>query len=321
MKKIFILTMSCNDPFFENQIKIIQETWASKLPENITWIYYTGDNNKIEIDGNHLKLTSEDDLENSFKKTWQAMLALNNNDFDYLVRTNTSTYINIPLLNEFINAISTDDVTYAADIYSLSEAGAPTPLDLFPRGNCMILPKKHVDIICKDGYRYAYLEKVDDMMIGNIINSYYIDRKEDYLDHIKGIPHGWYKCVPGLANNGHQLCKYGNSVGGFDFYKDFISVQIKRYRERELEEKQYYEFHNIMTSSTNNKIKESVNKAIKYSENPSIFIGSLLGYIDYDKWKALDKQKLFWIEFSNKACDDVQYQKFLKWKEKHQGLI
>ena len=317
MKRILILTMSCNDSFFENQINIIQKTWAKNLPNNIKWIYYTGDNNKIELCGNHLKLTSEDDLENSFKKTWQAMLSVNTNDFDYLVRTNTSTYINIPLLNEFLNTVNTDDITYAADIYSLSEAAAPSPLDLFPRGNCMILPKKHVDIICKDGYRYAYLEKVDDMIIGNIINSYYIDKKENYLDHIKGIPHGWYKCIPGSVNNGHQLCKYGNSEGGYNFYKDFISIQIKRYRERELEEQHYYEFYNIMNSNTNDSIRESVERAIKYSENPSIFIGSLLGYIDYDKWKTIDKQRLFWIEFSNKAHDDTQYYKYIKWKEKH----
>ena len=177
MKKILILTMSSTNQFFVNQIDTIKKTWAKDLPENIDWLYYDGNDKKeaTSLNGNHLSICCEDNLENTFKKTFLALLYINNNfkdKYDYIVRTNTSTYINVDFLNYFLNNINdNNDVTYCSDLYSLTEGYAPNPLDIYPRGNCFILPRKHVAIILSFGFSYMYLEHVEDMMIGNIINS------------------------------------------------------------------------------------------------------------------------------------------------------
>lgn len=323
MKKILILTMSSTNQFFANQIDTIKKTWAKDLPENIDWLYYDGNDKKevTSLNGNHLSICCEDNLENTFKKTFLALLYINNNfkdKYDYIVRTNTSTYINVDFLNYFLNNINdNNDVTYCSDLYSLTEGYAPNPLDIYPRGNCFILPRKHVAIILSFGFSYMYLEHVDDMMIGNIINSYYIRSEGEYLSHIKGIPHGWYKSVPNVFNNGHKLCEYGHKDGGFDFYKQFISIQIKRYREREVENDNYIELDNLFKSNKDKNLEETFNKAIEYMKDPSIFIGSILGYMNYSEWKRMNKNELFWLEFSHKASDDAERKKYEEYINNH----
>ena len=88
---------------------------------------------------------------------------------------------------------------------------------------------------------------VDDLYIGNVLNSYHISRNEDYKKYIKSFTHAWYKCVPGEFDCGHKLSNFGK-CGDAEYYKDFITIQVKRYREREFEEKHYYERHDIMRS-------------------------------------------------------------------------
>ena len=100
------IVQSCNDELFEKEIECIKETYANNLPSNIDFIYYTGDNDKEELVENCLKLTCCDDIYSTFRKTYYALrfLQLNNIQYDYIVRTNTSTYINIKLLNKIINS-------------------------------------------------------------------------------------------------------------------------------------------------------------------------------------------------------------------------
>ena len=52
------------------------------------------------------------------------------------------------------------------------------------------------------------------------------------------------------------------------------------------------------------------NEMLEYTKDPSIFIGSVLGYIDINKWKSMDKNMLFLEEISHKASDDEQHYKY-----------
>ena len=52
------------------------------------------------------------------------------------------------------------------------------------------------------------------------------------------------------------------------------------------------------------------NEMLEYTKDPSIFIGSIMGYIDIGKWKSMDKNKLFLEEISHKASDDAEHYKY-----------
>ena len=321
MKKILITVMSCNDDFFIKQEQIMKETWIKQLNQfdNIDYIIYRGDPNiqkhKYDKEQHVLSLKCEDDLYNTYKKTYYAFKLANKiYDYDYIFRTNTSTYVNITLLNQFIQELSNDEILWSSDLYSLSNSFCPYPLYLYGRGNGMILSKKLVNIILSEGISHLYLGKCDDWMIGNILNSYWIKQGKDYLNYIKGYKHGWYKCVPEEQPNNHKLCVYGNRNRDWDFIKQFITIQIKRYRERHLENDQYKELNETFEQNKyTDDLEDIIKSNIEYSKRPSVFIGSILGYTDYEDWKKCNKMELFNYQVKHKATDDEEFGKDTKW--------
>lgn len=319
MKNILIVCMSCQDPFFTEQEQMVETTWGKDILEgkypNIKLYFYRGGYKKNVIyKNNRLLLHVEDDIYNTFKKTYCALNILNQTEkFDYILRTNTSTFVNVPLLSTFVESLDNDDTVWAGDIISLSNEFAPFPLCLYGRGNSLLLSKKHIDIILADGISFLYSNIVDDTVIGNIINSNHIKEGKNYLDYVKNYKHAWYKCINDpekRINNGHSICQWNNENGSFDFMKHFITIQIKRYWEREIENGQYIElYENCFKNAkyTKKELKEIVKEQYDYSENPNVFIGSILGYMKYSDWKNIyihDKQQLYNIQVSHKSVDD-----------------
>lgn len=318
MKKILITVMSCDKEFFINQEELIKQTWAKDIIEgkypNIDIVFYMGcpviNETYFDNDLKTIVLKCEDDLDNTFKKTIRAFEYIDNNyEYDYIFRTNTSTYVNVQLLNEFIQSITDDNILYGSEIYSLSESTCPYPLCLFARGNSIILSKKHIDILLKDSYPLLYLNLCDDYTIGNIINSHWIKQNIDYTQYIKGIPHGWYKCTFTEIKNNHSLCTYYNTNNDINFLSQFITIQIRNYNDRSLETKHYLELHDLFSTYKLTEKDEAINKVIEYTKNYDIFIGSILGYINFETWKNIDKHKLYNIEIKHKATDDVEFYK------------
>lgn len=318
MKKILITVMSCDKEFFSNQEELIKQTWAKDIIDgkypNIDIVFYIGcpviNETYFDNDLKTIVLKCEDGLDNTFKKTIRAFEYIDNNyEYDYIFRTNTSTYINVQLLNEFIQSITDDNILYGSEIYSLSESTCPYPLCLFARGNSIILSKKHIGILLKDSYPLLYLNLCDDYTIGSIINSHWIKQNIDYTQYIKGIPHGWYKCTFTEVRNNHSLCTYYNTNTDINFLSQFITIQIRNYNDRNLETQHYLELHDLFSTYKLTEKDEAVNKVIEYTKNYDIFIGSILGYISFEKWENLDKHELYNIEIKHKAMDDAEFYK------------
>lgn len=301
----------CENFTFKDEFDLALETWAKELPDNISVVYYDGGaymknvfsryNNLENV--YHLHLACEDDMRGTFKKTWMAYRYIYE-EFapDWIFRTNTSTYINILLLNEFVTNHANPSYVYGSDLYSLSEACCPWPLCIYPRGNGVLLSSKlYKPTIIENGISFAYSGICDDIVIGNLLNTYIINSGCKYTDYIKGIPHAWYKSVDNVFDNHHKLSKFGSS----DLpYEQFVTITVKKYREREKEKQHYIELDEYMKEHQN---QELYKDKMEYIDNPDIFIGSILGYISFDEWNATDKNELFFIEISNKATDDEQY--------------
>lgn len=304
------------DPFFMNEYKeCVKKTWAVNLPTNVKVIYYYGNGRKTElVNDEYLQIACEDDIHNSYKKTYLALDFINKkfgNWYDYIFRTNTSTYVHVDNLIWFLSNLNDgndEQRLFASDIYSLSEGISPYPLCLYPRGNGILLSKWIVqNIILKEGFRYLYMRMSDDIALGNVINSYHIQCGETYTDYIKGLPHTWYRAVDKEFNCGHSLSTYCSSK----YYEVSVTTTLKRYRERDKEFEIYHEFHQKLA---NREFNQDPNLLYgiwsKYVDDFPIFIGSILGYISFDKWKSMDKNKLYLMEISNKASDDDEFYKF-----------
>ena len=319
--------MSCEDGFFKHEEELVRKTWlhdviAGKYP-NIDYLFYRGASEKNYVDDDnvyHIKV--EDDIKNTFKKTWCALNYVYHTmwrgkpgESHYVFRTNTSTYVNIPLLQAFVNSLDTTEESstlWCGELYSLSEGYCPYPLMLFGRGNALLMSSFIVERLIFEGRSMLYLGYSDDISIGNILNSRNLEHGELwYLDFIKSFCHGWYKCISGEARNNHTLCQYYNDSTDFNYLKNFITIQVKRYHEREKEEANYLELHELMSGKIDTEINDTVRRQYEYSKNPNVFIGSILGYVTLEQWKMINPHTLFNIQIHNKSSDDESRNKQL----------
>lgn len=167
MGKLLILSMSCNKQCFLGEEKLIKDTWAKDIIsgkiENVDWYSYRASTDgKITIDtDNHvLFVPCGDKLFDTYYKT---ILALRyfcyNFDFDWMLRTNTSTYVNVKSLVQCLDDLDEDDFYGNRVNIDINANDRP-----YLCGYCALFSRKTcLDII--DSFD-GYLTGIDDCKIG-----------------------------------------------------------------------------------------------------------------------------------------------------------
>jgi hypothetical protein len=106
--KILILVLSCLDKPFDLLMKRQQETWDSIPNENIKTIYYYGNGGGFKkINENIFEYGAESSDEYEFMH-WKFYLLLKeiiNDDWDYIFRTNSSSYVDKENLLKFAETL------------------------------------------------------------------------------------------------------------------------------------------------------------------------------------------------------------------------
>lgn len=240
-RKIIILVMLCKDKFFIDEFKILHEIF-NKVKDQYPYIKFYGycgncKDNYIDIKNDIICLKCPDDINSTFKKTSQAFKFCKKYfKYDYIFRTNTSTVINLDLLQEFTNSIKDDNILYTSELYkncslSLLKAMKLKPCenyfryDIYGRGNGLLLSKKLVNVIISaDDSKYT----VDDFSIGCIMNMYFRKNNMLWFNNIRNFPHAWFKSSY-RSHYGNPWCTWGNEDYHFSFIKNFITIQVKSY--------------------------------------------------------------------------------------------
>lgn len=104
MKKILILVLSCNHPVYRKIIDDgIDKTWNSISYPNTQTFYYYGNSTNTFHDDKNIYVTSADSYQYIIDKTLETFeYCLNHFDFDYIFRTNNSSYVNKSKLCEWL---------------------------------------------------------------------------------------------------------------------------------------------------------------------------------------------------------------------------
>jgi len=100
--KLLILVLDCNvEPFPTIKNEGIKKTWFNYNNPNVDVYFYKGGYKNREIIDRDILLTSEDDQISICKKTIECFnFVLDKFDFDFLYRTNTSSFLNIQKMYE-----------------------------------------------------------------------------------------------------------------------------------------------------------------------------------------------------------------------------
>ena len=179
-KKAIILVMSCNQERFINEEQVIKKTWGKDIIEgkynNIELLFYRGDSDKIYLEDNVIYIDERDDLEGTYIKSLKAFKYADDNfEYDYIIRCNTSNYINIEAIKQFLDMENIDKDTMFGTSLIISGVNNWVP---FLRGNFLIIPKSIINILINN----VNIEfGVDDFCFGYTLWMYY---KDKYLKHI-----------------------------------------------------------------------------------------------------------------------------------------
>ena len=88
-KKIVVLVMSCQDPFFRKEEMVCRDTWAKpildKEYDNIEYFSYTGGHDRSYVDFNdhHIYCKSGDGIFETYQKTYEVFKLLDK-FFEYI---------------------------------------------------------------------------------------------------------------------------------------------------------------------------------------------------------------------------------------------
>jgi hypothetical protein len=158
--KILIGILSCNNkdylhPLYEGCLK----TWNSINTDKVQTVCYFGDSEKNIQDGIFLRLSSPDSYAGVSLKTIDFFkFALQNFEFDYLFRTNISSYVNKKNLYQWLSDKPRNNF-YSGVI------GNYMGRINFASGSGFTLSKDLVVDLCKNSHKLNY-GLIDDVMIG-----------------------------------------------------------------------------------------------------------------------------------------------------------
>lgn len=147
--KLLILLMSCNNPLYEAEEQACKDTFLKEVKNtNIQYLFYkstTPERPDQGIDWNThtLWLNAPDDRLGTAKKTEAALEMTLPLEWDYVLKTNVSTYLNIERITKAIESWPGREDT---NIYGASFlVNTPSKKTPFPRGHFAIIPRNLIE--------------------------------------------------------------------------------------------------------------------------------------------------------------------------------
>lgn len=305
--KILILILSCNEsPYFDcgNELKKSYEKLIKhyNLNDNIFVYDYIGNSKTTYCQDRTIYCNSKDDKFSTFSKTIECFTYIENNfEYDYIIRTNTSQFVNIYLLYNLLLKIKDNsqyDNAIFGSIFFCYLFGNDISLDfrnLFMEGSFWIFSKNKIKELLNLNklYNPQNIDDVDDRQVTNIISNklnkqYKKLNINNITSEFRSFGCGYYKRVN--KNDYNELCKKTDkipslwrqyckdytdlSVAKFEIYKNFISIKTKSYCN------DYYsnvtegiytitnEF--LLNDYQTNELNDIINNLLNYSNNPDI---------------------------------------------------
>ena len=208
MKKILILSQCLRKSLDGILFETIEQTWGKYAHDIEIPLYgYAAMTDREKESSPHSTLgfidaecktvlvPYKDDLLASFNRTISTLRTLVQkvNEADYILLTNTSTYVNVPLLYTFVQSLSDNDMrVYCGRVIASEHMSAPYGWLPYAEGSAILLSRVYVHYLINNFWRNCvvkndmndcgeewklYRRNVWDTAIGNIINELLL---EDY---------------------------------------------------------------------------------------------------------------------------------------------
>ena len=162
--KLIILLLSCNQKYFKKQCEETKRQFQKQLDhfnlnDNVKIYSYTSGTNEGIINDT-IYCNTLDDYNHTYEKTIRCFEILdeNNIEYDYIFRTNSSTFINIKLLYEFVKKIFDkkffNDKYFSSALCSINRTFAPNQYDIVAQGKGMLFNKYLLNLLMNNRYLF-----------------------------------------------------------------------------------------------------------------------------------------------------------------------
>ena len=241
MKVAILILSTTNEPSTSN-VAAMKDTFisfcnknADKFKHEYTFFEYYGildNDNKIDDtiissdnvikESNNfykIELVSEDGIYNTFEKTVAAFEKVNELDnYDWFVRINISTYLNVPLLDKIIGYLDNTIIySSAVNTYITDEKYFN---DIYPRGDFYMFSKYTYDKVSKYFSKYVFDIKNYRTIFDNTVP--HVDDCLMGLCIIEALGNNYYEKLKTLTYN---FLPRGTDITGFNKYA--LSIRVK----------------------------------------------------------------------------------------------
>lgn len=193
--EVLFLIQSCNEERYIKEEQILRETYLKRLRKGCCYYFYRGNGNNT-LSGDTLLLDCEDDLNHTFKKTMMALSVFKNKGYDFIVRLNTSNWINMELLFNLLETLNSSkrELIGGKALKNGTTKGIP-----ILRGNLLIINKTIMNDLF-ESTKKKYDSGIDDVLIGLNLFSYYKEIGVEYLNVLKNISYKAYSDITNITN-------------------------------------------------------------------------------------------------------------------------
>lgn len=217
MNKIIILVLASDTyPSYRNHL-VQKKTWAKEPSKNTKIYFYKAGNNTV-LNKNNLIVKSGRRADEIGYKNFEAFeWTIKNENFDFLYRTNTSSYINIQNLEYYISKYRNNPgFIYDGIIMNIKNKNDDTCIK-FVSGSGILFSKKTVEVLINNKSEYNH-SLWEDVAIGELLNKNGIFPTEGKRYDIQG---NIYKEDVDL-NHYHYRCRIDNHYG----YPRFLETRV-----------------------------------------------------------------------------------------------
>ena len=230
--KILILVLSSNTYPSKRNKSIQKKTWAKNLPKNIKVVFYSSGAENKYSDGELVVEASSSSYDIGYKNFKAFEWVLKNFEFDYLYRTNTSSFLNLSNLEKHIQKIQNtrSDLLYNGKILNLTKSDSNKKIK-FVSGSGILFSKKSIELLTKHQQSFNHNEW-EDVAIGLLGEELKIVPTEGSRFDIEG--NIFKQSTP--LDEYHYRCRIDNHYG----YPRFLETKVmKELNRRHLKNQEY----------------------------------------------------------------------------------
>ena len=166
---ILVLSKKDNGNIYDKFYQLQKDTWDSVDVENVSTFFYFGDSSENYIDGEDIFVSTEDSLRNCGLKTIEVFKILKDYHYDFIFRTNSSSYVDKELLYKFL--LDKPKLRYYA-----GKVGNHYNIP-FASGSGFVMSKDIVDFLLLNESKINH-HFLDDVSFGKILSENDINPKE-----------------------------------------------------------------------------------------------------------------------------------------------